>query len=361
MLIDVNISSTFSAIDFPDIKFMSIHRMEEFLSMIPCSFYAGEVKELAVATYKNKAIDIIVPTSVPKPDIREQIKDMLRKELKEGDRVTFNFVTGDILIRNGNMQVKYFTPVPVFKKPPTNAPYTSVQYGLCFTLNDKDVLGYIYTSDEEDLNELFVLSILCRKEFILSDRVEPTSFGYALCAKIIEKMQGIPKISYPKEMQSYLCPQITDTTTLNESIFCELQELKLEETKVNEEEEEEDEGILIPDTQTYINKLITDGKGRAIISVPVKNPVYNVNLTRGSYSSFLPEKVSLCEVLSHQAHPTKYPTELSIDMAISSLIKRVNIVSPNELEVCVANKSAAENYPSLLEPFEGFHTFIKEL
>lgn len=178
----IAISWSMNSIETPELKFLTFDTPGIVL-VTPCMFYKRDAKELAIARKLSFHTTVLFTVGTPRSTvIKEEVKDALDKKLSNGDKVIFNYVTGDIVIKNGDKQIKEFELYP-YKFTFDDA---RVCLGICYN-DDKsgnDEIVYYYPVDAEKINLVYTLSCIKRRKFLFSEGDSPTRLGLSIAANL---------------------------------------------------------------------------------------------------------------------------------------------------------------------------------
>jgi hypothetical protein len=247
-----------------ELKFIHLADTDGILLAVPCMFYTRDAKELAIASKLSFNTTITFPVGTASPaTIDEKIQADLDKSLSNGDKVIFNTKTGDIVVKNGDMQIKMFEVYPFkFQKE-----YSGIGYQFCLGVcycdpkDDKDKIGYFYPQAYEKVNLLYALSTIKRRKLMFSEGDVCEKFGLSLAVNLVktyfhekdtlEIEEGLSKNFKPTVLDDLgNLAMYDELIKLGDTLKDMIEEEKNKAGKKDEEKEEE--------TKTVIDEYLDD-------------------------------------------------------------------------------------------------------
>jgi hypothetical protein len=351
---DILITHATNIIETEDLKYVNLYlRASDIIEYIPCLFYKHNPKEIAMAKKENGITTIMLPNIADyNTEIDPVIKKNLHTELHDGDRIIFNFITGEKLIINGDMQIKQFEVYPNYAL--TSLSKSKLQQTICiFTYSNKqdvDCLGYIYVSDTKNIGTLCVLSCINRRKFYLEKNEQATTFGLSLACNILQEEYHYEKMAIEervsKEFKVNFTPSIKNTAILND--------LKRFGNRLQQELNSDFMQLLDrADNKLEEETGIVDAKVTSIVPVTVTQPrLLNIPIDKN--------KILLSNVLKGDMVIASYPRDLLIDIGFPVEVKKILWVGPTNLLVQMSSTDRPIDY-ELLKVFGKFNVHFEEI
>jgi hypothetical protein len=299
---------SYNALDTPELRFFSLGD-EDLISILPVLFYKGDVKELAVAKKDKYDTRIIISCITHATEsVSDKIANKLDKELNIEDTCTFNFMTGDMVIKNGDRNINYFEWSPNINRTIDS---TAPACGFCYSGRDgNDKIGYFYVSNKEKTNMLYLLSRMKEKKFCFAEEGECTAFGISLAGNLMYS---------PVSNDVF---KVTDTFALQFSPeeSCDIEDLSIVDAllKIGDRAfKKEDKKVITEGIVPRYGEENYDDDG------VLPFPIVKVSQVK--------EVFPLSEVLSHVIVPSTFPIDLELDMVLQPCIKKITCIDKASL------------------------------
>jgi len=357
---DIMVTHATNAIECSDIVYHFFNEVDKFMTeVIPCTFYNGEPKELAIAKKENNITTILIATIADYDvKIEDEVKRTIDKTLQDGDRVVFNFVTGDIILKNGDKQVKCFDlyPYNAIRDLPKKKNATICAFSYVNKKGD-DCIGYSYISTEEKPSLLYALSALYRKRLSIKKDVHPTAFGLTLACNLVQEDMKFKTYGVTEKTSSrFIMPESSEIVPL--ANYNALKELG---GRVGKQINMEFMNLLSNDVTYDKHSYNRYGPSRfPIIKAETTHSVVSNPIITGEIIPNIPPALPLSQVLRKMLTIIKYPRDLIIDIVLTPYIKKVIWVGPDSLLIYVTDMTRAMS-DDVIKIFEQFDTQFMEM
>lgn len=352
----VILKHVYSTLETPELKYMHLDD-SNLLIAVPALFYKGDPRELAIV--KRDSVNttfMLCSSSYATEEISTDIQNKMCEIIEIGDKLIFDYKTGDVVIKNGDRQIKYFELYP--NTALKNKDGASEVCGFVYSEGDVDKIGYFYVTSPASLNKLYTLSRIKNKALLFDDGDSCSNFGLTLACNLvyspisketIEISTGISNLFVPKSS----C--ILDDLTIFDDLM-KLGDRAFKKDEIIEKKKPEDINEIDDSIAWYMRDNIYDNED----DFDVKRKEDGIKILPQNNSAIIlfPKRFPLTSVLSHSIVTTLFPVDVDIDI-VQKGIKKIVWIDATTLGLYV--ESFDDLSSETIGLFDDFQIVFKEV